>query len=223
MPCRIAGRRRQFRDLSTPQFDSQSQSNYYAQDDNPAKCGRLIAVFLPIHLHRELKLPGIVRRCRLPRVGIELVDCRDVVFVRDIEHIHDQVQVHTFAKINPPRNPQIVEHSPGLESGIPPQVAIQQKQRARRSQLRRREVSKTYFLEKTTRRIFGRNRGIAASVRRSSRGNHIRTASTWVELKIVAGSRQDVKGRPEPTSRMGATVQLLKNLSAKLSPPSLPL
>ena len=93
--------------------------------------------FSPIHFHRELKLSRIVGRRRLPRIGVELVHGGHVVLVREIEHVDNKVQVHTFTKVDPPRDAQVVEYSPRLKSGITTQRAIQQEERVRRSQLRR--------------------------------------------------------------------------------------
>src|SRR5271168_2759205 len=84
--------------------------------------------FLPVHLHRKLELPWIVRCCRLPRISEQRIHLRHIESICDVEHVGDQIQAHPFAEINSSRNPNIIEHRVRLHPGIAAKVAIQQKQ-----------------------------------------------------------------------------------------------
>src|SRR5215472_7407188 len=54
----------------------------------------------PVQLHGELELAWIVGRGRLTRIGEERAYGGDVVLVRDIEHIDDEVGAETLAERN---------------------------------------------------------------------------------------------------------------------------
>ena len=80
---------------------------------------------LPIHFHCELKLSGIVRRCRLSCVGPELVHRGHVEPIYQVEHVGDQIHAEAFIKVDTAGDAEIVEHRPGLYAGVACEVAIE--------------------------------------------------------------------------------------------------
>jgi len=86
---------------------------------------------LPVHFHRELELPRIVGGRRLPRVRVKRTYSRDVVLVGDIEHVDDEIGTDSLGKVDALGNPHIPECSPGCDTGIAAEIAIQLQQRGR--------------------------------------------------------------------------------------------
>src|SRR5215469_8696921 len=108
----------------------------------------------PVQLHGELELAWIVGRGRLTRIGEERAYGGDVVLVRDIEHIDDEVGAETLAERNTLRNAHVAECGPGCHSRVAAQVAIELQQGwCNSSRMRRigQESEDAWFLELTRR------------------------------------------------------------------------
>ena len=82
-------------------------------------------VALPVDLDRELELPRIVGRRRRANVREQRADSGYIESVRNVEHVGDQIHVHTLAEWNSLGDSQIVEDGPGGNSSIAAEVAVE--------------------------------------------------------------------------------------------------
>src|SRR5689334_10137303 len=84
---------------------------------------------LPVQFHCKLELARIVGRGRLTCIGKQRAYCSDVIFIRDIEHVDDEVGAETLGERNALRDAHVPECGPGRDSCIAAQVAIKLQQR----------------------------------------------------------------------------------------------
>jgi hypothetical protein len=82
-------------------------------------------ILLPIQFHRELELARIIRSRRLSRVGEERAYSRDVVLIRDVKHVGDQIHVETLGEMNALGYAEIVEDGKGLHAGVAAKIAVE--------------------------------------------------------------------------------------------------
>src|ERR1700674_851567 len=89
--------------------------------------------YLPVQLQRELELPWIIGGSGLSgvagRTTAKRADRGHIVLVGDVEHVDDQVGVEALAKVDAFGDAQVVEESPGLDSGVAAQVTVELLQR----------------------------------------------------------------------------------------------
>ena len=83
------------------------------------------SVALPVDLDRELELPRIVSRRRRAGVCKQRADSGYIKSVRNVEHVGNQIHVHTLAEWNSLGDSQIVEDGPRSNSGIAAEVAVE--------------------------------------------------------------------------------------------------
>ena len=82
---------------------------------------------LPVQLHRKLKLPRIVSGSCLSGISKERTDRGHVITVGNVKHVGNEFSVKALAKVNPFGDAQVIEDSPGLNSRIAAEIAIQRK------------------------------------------------------------------------------------------------
>src|ERR1700723_1387916 len=82
---------------------------------------------LPIHFHRKLELPRIIRRRRLPRVRPKHIDCGDIEPVWNIEDVGDQIKTEALLKVDALGHAHVAEGHPRRQPRIAPQIPVQGK------------------------------------------------------------------------------------------------
>ena len=83
---------------------------------------------LPLNFHSELELSRIESGGRLTSIDEEWADGRDIVPVRNVEHIDGQFQIGALAHGHTLRNTKIVEHGPGRNSRVAAEIAVELEQ-----------------------------------------------------------------------------------------------
>src|SRR5258708_10483665 len=79
---------------------------------------------LPVHRHRKLELPRVVRRSRLSRVGKERAYRRHIVAVGEVEHVSDEFHIETLVEVDPLGHAEVVEDVPRRNAGVAAEVAV---------------------------------------------------------------------------------------------------
>jgi len=80
---------------------------------------------LPVQLHSELELTRIIGCRRLSGIGEQRTDGGNVVLVRQVEHVHNQLQICALAEGYALRNAQVVEHGPWRQARIAAEIPIE--------------------------------------------------------------------------------------------------